>query len=195
MNILDFLHNSGICESKSDARRCIKANRISVDFKKITDDKADVPFPYILGEGDKLESTNAGEWLIKMNDIANLWKNKHSTSELVFIRLANQVRHIRLKGLDEVFDKILDDIFVVENGKKNLFIVTIKYAEYNECLCKKDLLTYENNFFTAGLSYTVIHKDEYNAIVLDNNDKEFSMTVSRFDTKPYFNFNDYFLKN
>lgn len=115
MNILDFLSNSNVCESKSDARRCIKANRISIDFKKITDEKTDIPV--VLEEDDMMESVDAGTWLCR---------TPKTEAELVMFNLAKKSRTLNIKGQSEIVDMMLGDIFVVENGKKNFFIVTIK---------------------------------------------------------------------
>jgi len=130
MNILDFLHKSGICESKSDARRCIKSNCISVDCKKITDDKFDISLPFF-EEGDSLESMDAGTWLCNMDKVEKYWKHQHFTSEIAFIKLVNEFKTIKAITLKRfgLIGMMLENIFVVENGKRNFFIVTINYKE------------------------------------------------------------------
>ena len=127
MNALDFLHISGICASKSDARRCIKTNRISIDFNKLTDEKTEIPI--VLEDGETLEHTSAGTWLCNMAKIKDV---SVMTPELMMFRLGRQFQTLKVKGIDVICDMIMTNIFVVENGKKNFSIVTINRTETNE---------------------------------------------------------------
>jgi hypothetical protein len=124
MNALDFLHISGICESKSDARRSIKANRISLDFKKLTDEKVDISA--VLEDGDSLESIDAGSWLSEMSTNKS---KPTSFPELLLFRLAKKFNTLNVKKIDEVADAVMSEIFVVENGKKNFSIVRVNRKE------------------------------------------------------------------
>lgn len=110
MNILDFLHKSGICESKSEAKRAIKSNRISVDCSKINNERLEIDID------DNVELINivAGDWMCGDNFLSQ---------DLVLLKLIKKFGLKNFKGIDEILDIVLKDIFIVENGKKNFFIV------------------------------------------------------------------------
>ena len=124
MNVLDFLHKSGIFESKGDARRAIKGNSISVDSIKITDDKKD-----ILIEDVELENIDAGTWLCNVSVINKGWNESFITEDLLMFRLISKFGLKNIKGKNSIIDMILKNIFLVENGKKNFFIVKIKQTD------------------------------------------------------------------
>lgn len=127
MDILNFLYDSKIFDSKGNARKAIKNNAISIDFKKITDDKFDVPI--LLEEGDSLKGVDASDWFDTMYSVHRTWNERHFTSELLLFTLMKDIKTLNVKGLNDFVDHILRDVFVVKNGRKKIYIVTIKYKD------------------------------------------------------------------
>lgn len=124
MNVLDFLSQSKVFESKGDARRAIKGKSISIDFTKVTDEKMDIPV--VLNEDMEFNIIDAGTWMCNISKINDTWTENFLTEDLLLFKLIRKFGFQNMKGKSHVVDMILNDIFVVENGKRNFFIVKLK---------------------------------------------------------------------
>ena len=113
MKTIDFLHETGIFESKGDIRRRIQNKGISIDTEKVNLENDEINTIF-----NKILVIRMEEFLCRKETLPDLELFKR------LCKIAGGI--INFKKIDKLFEIMLRNIFIVHKGKKEIFLVIVE---------------------------------------------------------------------